>query len=376
MLVRQAGMLFSRCSRAAPVLLVLVCHVAAEPLRPVRVDVAGVSFDLVQIPPGSFRMGSETGHGDERPVRQVTIDYSFDMGRTEVTVAQFRAFVDATGYRTVAEREGSAWHFAGPDQMGWKRGLSWRDPGFAQTDDEPVVCISHIDATAFCQWLSQETGKRFRLPSEAEWEYACRAGTAGDYAGEVGGMAWYSTNCRTGPRPVARKAPNAWGLYDMHGNAAEWCDDLYHWHYRDASTDGSAYMVPQVPAPVAARRVLRGGAWCEPAEVCRVSFRRPVHGFHRGAGTGFRLVCCDRPAKRDAVSRARPERARHARGREADLPSKVTLTVAGVEFDFVRIDGGAFRMGSPFRYVDRYNWTYEMPVHEVSIDYSYYLGTT
>ncbi|MBN2130589.1 MAG: formylglycine-generating enzyme family protein, partial [Sedimentisphaerales bacterium] len=216
----------------------------------------------------------------------------------------------------------------------------------------------------------------FRLPTEAEWEYVCRAGTSGDYAGNVREVAWFNATSGGKIHPVARRTPNAWGLYDMHGNVSEWCADLYHWDYRNSPSDGSANRVCHLPAAAAARRVLRGGSWCQPASQCRCAHRCPVPVAHRATETGFRVVRCDRPAATESAASASGRRAEHLVGQNDEHPARVTLTVGGVPFDFVRIGGGTFEMGSPFQYVDQYNWTYEMPVHEVAIDHSYYLATT
>ena len=258
-----------------------------------RLTVDGVTFEFVRIPGGTFLMGSDGGDGDERPVREVRIADDFYMGKTEVTVRQFRAFVEATGYKTVAEREGAAWHMPSPDNMRWARGCNWRSPPFEQTDDYPVVCLSYLDAGAFCAWLSTRSGQPIRLPTEAEWEYACRAGTKGDGATELERVAWFGDGRAERPHPVAQKAANAWGLHDMLGNAAEWCEDVYRWHYREASADGSANLTSEIPAGAAVRRVLRGGSWCTPSTLlpafvsmpCSTSFGRDRHGFsHRPIG--------------------------------------------------------------------------------------------
>ena len=209
---------------------------------------------------------------------------------------QFRAFADAAGYKTVAEREGASWHMPAPDDMKWARGCNWRGGRFEPTDDQPVVCISYLDAAAFCAWLSRQSGRPIRLPTEAEWEYACRAGSTGDYAGPVEERAWFDATSERGPHAVAQKAPNAWGLYDMHGNASEWCEDIYRWHYRDVPADGSANVACDLPVPAAVRRVLRGGSWRTQQAACRSSFRCPAQQALRGTDTGFRIVCCDRSA--------------------------------------------------------------------------------
>ncbi len=254
-----------------------------------RLDVDGVTFELVRIPAGRFLMGSENGDSDERPVHEVSIADDFYMGRTEVTVRQFRAFVESTGYQTVAQRQGAAWHIPSPDNRKWTRGCNWRSPPFEQRDDHPVVCLSYVDAGAFCAWLSARSGQPIRLPTEAQWEYACRAGTTGDHAGGLGEMGWYAWNSAGRTHPVARKKPNAWGLYDMHGNAWEWVQDMYHRDGPEAPTDGSAWRATPEVDP---RGITRGGSFYNPEWLCRsyIRMQTPLgHVVHYN--NGLRLVC-------------------------------------------------------------------------------------
>jgi formylglycine-generating enzyme required for sulfatase activity len=337
-----------------------------------RLAVDSVTFEFVRVPGGTFRMGSEADDGDERPVHEVRIADDFYLGKTEVTVRQFRAFVEATGYQTVAEREGAPWHMPAPDSMKWARGCNWRSPPFEQRDDYPVVCLSYLDAAAFCAWLSARTGQPIRLPTEAQWEYACRAGAKGDGPAVLQPVAWSGDDRAEGPHPVAQNTANAWGLYDMLGNAAEWCEDVYRWHYQETPTDGSANLASEVPA-AAVRRVLRGGSWCTPMTSCWPSSRRPAQQALRATDTGFRLVrSCRSAAAGTSVQYRRPVAARSVE----NAPAKLALHVDGVTFDFARINPGRFAMGSPHHYVDEYNWTYEMPARDVTIAYPYYLGVT
>ena len=166
--------------------------------------------EFATIPAGSFTMGCEAAEpcAKSLPKKRVTFERPFQMEKYEVTVAQFRAFVRATGYRTDAEKAGDA--------------RTWRAPGFAPADRQPVVFMSLHDATAYCAYIGA------RVPVEAEWEYAARAGsTTFHYWGEEidGRYLWYFENTDEHPMPVGRKRPNAWGLYDMEGNAMEWVRD-------------------------------------------------------------------------------------------------------------------------------------------------------
>jgi formylglycine-generating enzyme required for sulfatase activity len=338
-----------------------------------RLEVDGVTFELMRIPAGTFLMGSEAGDSDERSVHQVGIADDFYMGKTEVTVRQFRAFVGATGYQTMAERQGGVWHMPAPDKMKWTRGCNWRSPPFTQEDNYPVVCLSYLDAAAFCTWLSARSGQPIRLPTEAQWEYACRAGTEDEDVIKLEAAAWSGDDRVEHPHPVAQKASNAWGLHDMLGNAAEWCEDVYHWRYPEASTDSGANLLSDVPAGPAIRRVLRGGSWCTPSTSCRPSFRFPAPQALRATDTGFRVIRSERPA---AARTAAPDQPRVTARSVPNAPARLALHVDGLTFDFARIPPGRFTMGSPHQYVDEYNWTYEMPAREVTIGYSYYMGVT
>ena len=264
---------------------------------------AAVQMRLMLIRPGTFTMGSgptEKGHQpEEAPQHQVTITQPFYMGRTEVTVGQFRAFVRDTSHRTDAERTraSNTWDTA-------TKGLTpvanvfWDKPGFAQGDEHPVVCVSWHDAQAFCRWLSKKTGKRVRLPTEAEWEYACRAGSTGrfwfgDSADRLKDCDWIDGNSGGAPHVVATKTPNPWGLHDMHGNVGEWCGDWYARRYYQQScpTDpaGPADTDASVTSGVRCR-VNRGGSWAEPEGGCRCACRGNALVRFSGTFLGFRVV--------------------------------------------------------------------------------------
>jgi formylglycine-generating enzyme required for sulfatase activity len=246
----------------------------APAVLPQRSDV-----DMVGIPGGVFEMGSATGRDDERPVHGVRIS-AFSLSRTAVTVGQFRAFVDASGYRTEAERSGGCVVFTG---RGWdtRRDADWRDPGFSQGDDHPVTCVSWNDSQAFIRWLNARTGRRYRLPTEAEWEYAARGGQGGYCDGNLDSAAWFDGNSGNSTHPVGRKRPNAYGLYDMIGNVWEWCADWYGGYPSSPQTD------PTGPGD-GSSRINRGGAWYGAARGC---WRRGKNTpDDRGNGLGFRLA--------------------------------------------------------------------------------------
>ena len=186
--------------------------------------------EMVYLPGGTFKMGDIQGKGYawERPVHEVTLD-AFAIGRYPVTVGEFRRFVDTIGYRTEAERGDGAYVWDGKN-WGKKPDASWRNPYFSQDDRHPVVCISWNDASAYCQWLSEQTGEQYSLLTEAEWEYACRASSEtayffGDDEKELEEYAWYSKNSEGRTHPVGEKRPNTWGLHDISGNVWQWVKD-------------------------------------------------------------------------------------------------------------------------------------------------------
>jgi len=267
----------------------------------------GIGMKFTIIPPGKFAMGSSNeeivfwlrqkvdGWVKERvpgegPQHEVEITHAFYMGQTEVTVGQFRLFVKAKGYKTLAKREGRAYrHFPNGE---WKMDAdaNWLNPGFAQTDDHPVVCVSWNDAVEFCNWLSKQEGKMYCLPTEAEWEYSCRAGSKGgwsfgDNEGELLNYARIGRNSQRHTWPVAGLKENAWGLHDMHGNVAEWCQDVYNANYYKTSPPKD----PPGPGP-GGDCVVRGGSWVVAPVDCRSAFRSFDDPDRGDDCIGFRVV--------------------------------------------------------------------------------------
>ncbi len=172
--------------------------------------------------------------------------------------------------------------------------VNWRNPGFPQSDYDPVVCISWDDAVAFCEWAAKETGAHIRLPAEAEWEYACRAGTTGDQYGKLDEIAWYRENSGGRTHPVRRKKPNAWGLYDMQGNAWEWCSDTWNL-YEGALKEGGPEWLRNAGLDLQSLRPLRGGAWgLDKTDYrsgdLRASSRVPYPNVQSCNNSGFRLA--------------------------------------------------------------------------------------
>jgi len=291
--------------------------VVPVPAEPIIRNNNHLRMNMVWITAGNFTMGShETEDGrqrDEGPAHTVTMDQDFWMGKTEVTVGQFRRFVEAAGYQTDAEKQGGAYGITrwSPQQAGAVKGaepmperidgLSWRDPGYLQIDIEPVVCVSWNDATAFCRWLSEKDKVIVRLPTEAEWEYACRAGTQSAYVwgnqpdaghafcnaadlkakevfSDLRTFDWYDGVTFTAS--VNSLNANPWGIHDMHGNVWEWVQDGYEDRYTgNQGSSGTAEL-----------RVMRGGSWkTGPAQVRSAERHRgrPDAAYN---DVGFRVV--------------------------------------------------------------------------------------
>jgi formylglycine-generating enzyme required for sulfatase activity len=255
--------------------------------------------EMVVIPAGSFLMGSPQGEegwcAGEGPQHDVRIGQPFALGRHTVTLGEFAAFAADTGHLMTGgiyrwNREG--WAFDAK--------ADWRWPGFAQTDRHPVVGVSWDDTQAYCAWLSERTGQPYRLPSEAEWEYACRAGTTTPFwtgATISTDLANYDGNYiyGNGRKGVWRKATvavddpsfpaNRFGLSHMHGNVQEWCEDVWHDDYAGAPNDGSAWTDGDPT-----RRVLRGGSWYYIPWDLRSASRVRVAPGNRFVNAGFRVA--------------------------------------------------------------------------------------
>jgi formylglycine-generating enzyme required for sulfatase activity len=236
------------------------------------------AMEFVLIPGGTFTMGSpagEVGHQNNETQHQVKVS-DFYIAEYEVTVAEFRKFVAAKGYQWNEGTQGEA--------------------------NDPVVNVSWNDAVAYCKALSAKTGKRCRLPTEAEWEYACRAGSRTPFnTGQnlTTGQANYNGNYpyNGNPKGVYRQkivpvntfAPNRWGLYNMHGNVWEWCSDWYSETYYDECKAQGVVTNPTGPS-TRSRRVIRGGGWSDDAEYCRSAYRSDNTPDYRSNGVCFRPV--------------------------------------------------------------------------------------
>ena len=290
-----------------------------------------VGMKLKRLPAGEFLMGSTPGDvdevvkfdpsvkksdlADEQPQHRVRITQPYYLGLHEVTKGEFAQFVNATGHKTEAETDGKGgWGYNATTKSSEQDvRYSWRATGFSQTDSHPVVNVTWNDAVAFCAWLSRQERKTYRLPTEAEWEYACRAGTQSLFATGSGpasleGFAnvrdasfeikfpqgdygkypsvkfdddWSFTS------PAGRFKPNAFGLYDMHGNVWEWCQDVYD---AKAYERGGNLSVDPAVSLGGSVRVRRGGGWSGSAWSCRSAARDGDDPSFRGSSLGFRVL--------------------------------------------------------------------------------------
>ena len=315
-MVPSIWLMLNRCFVYALMVVLVFCGCAQE-----KSSDKSVSVDFVDVMPGEFLMGAADSEGlgqygaSEVPQHRVQLSRPFRISRCEITVGQFRKFVDATGYVTEAEETGQ-----GCNGLNLETGdveklptRIWRTPGFEQTDQHPVVCVSHRDAVRFCEWLSGELKGTVRLPTEAEWEYCCRAGTAsryssGDEPETLNGVA----NC--GDRalaakiaafdstaagwddkypftaPVASFAPNKLGLHDMHGNVGEWCADWFDAEYYLRSEAMNPTGPSESEVTPKSWHVVRGGSWYNAPISLRSSGRHDGVPTEASTTNGFRVV--------------------------------------------------------------------------------------
>ena len=316
------------------------CEGEPAPLKEAEkelVNTIGMKFRLIQ--PGSFMMGSDKGGSDEKPVHKVTLSKGFYMGAYEVTQEEWEKVMGSTPS-----------HFKGPKN--------------------PVDSVSWDDAQEFVRKLSQKEKVTYRLPTEAEWEYACRAGTTTDYYwgnGFDGRYAWNDTNSGGKTQPVGTRSPNVWGLYDMSGNVWEWCEDWYSSAY---PADKEA--VDPKGAAGGDARVFRGGSWRKHrADDCRSAYRYWYSSSDRYSSVGFRLV--------RAVTDTGPQAPRRpvvtpdagpAVSPTTTTPPPVqgTELVNSIGMKFRLIQPGSFMMGSEKGHDD------EKPVHKVTLSKGFYMG--
>jgi formylglycine-generating enzyme required for sulfatase activity len=282
---------------------------AIEPVsgapKELMLDLGGdVKMELVLVKAGEFDMGSNDGEENEKPVHKVKISQPYYIGKYDVTVAQFRAFVDAAKFQTIAEKQNKGWTVKDGT---WQEvsGVNWRNPGFKQEDNHPVVVMTWGDAREFCKWATKATGRTVRLPTEAEWEYAARGPKSLKYPW---GDKWEGIMANVADASLRRAGFNmewgeikeddgypftspggayknsSWcGAYDMAGNVWQWCQD----YFSDKYYGESPVVDPQGPAN-GDDRVRRGGGWASAPGSCRSARRHKL--YHCDASTGFRVV--------------------------------------------------------------------------------------
>lgn len=395
-------------------------HWATHIDRPL-VDTNSIGMKLSLLPAGEFTMGRTEEQFDElmrviendpelrknrggiitwsmlmMPAHRVRITKPFYLGTTEVTVGQFRQFAEASGYQTEAERglnHGKPYK-GGRAISTWRKPMAWRR-GYQQHDDEPVMHLSWVDCVEFCKWLSEKEGVQYSLPTEAEWEYACRAGTETPWS--FGGIADFEDEGRKhaiwsdggqkfdAPQPVAQRRPNAFGLYDMHGNMWEYVGDWWHrLAYKESPlNDPSGPTVQSEKNDL--RRIIRGssfdwGRWGgDSAYRMRITQRSGQHP-HMSFRVAMRIEGVDGvpPASDPDEHRRRQVRDPGANSDEvisllkpggADLPQELNIDFGDdVKMEFVLIPAGSFLMGSRQGVKD------EMPLHRVVISKPFYMA--
>jgi formylglycine-generating enzyme required for sulfatase activity len=261
-----------------PLVALLLAGADAPPADPAAALAPGAVFrdcadcpDMVVIPEGTFRMGSPGAAGNEAPEHPVTIGQRFALGRYPVTRREFARFERASGYRA---------------------GADWRDAGFDQSDRDPVVEMGWLDAQAYVHWLATVTHLPYRLPSEAEWEYAARARRATRFWwGDDESAAPAFANAQGTDDGFANTAPvgsfqsNGFGLFDMAGNVWQWTADCYNRDYRGAPADGTPWLTGDCTS-----RVVRGGSWYDPRSALRVTNRTGNHIVDHDDNVGFRIA--------------------------------------------------------------------------------------
>ncbi len=284
-------------------------------VRDELLQTGGYGPEVVVIKAGSFLMGSNNGPDNEQPQHRVSIAHGFALGVKELSVAEFRLFIDSSGYRTTAERVGkSSVYDETAGRLTHRKGVNWAyDYTGGQADEDlPVLHVNLLDARAYVQWLSRETKKTYRLPTEAEYEYVARAGGNGTYwwgegtPGEVvenltgdrdkspGYRQWTTFfkkygDGHWGPAPSggvnSSHLTHPMGVYDIAGNVSEWVQDCWHHNYVKAPVDGSAWVNPGCD-----RHVVRGGYWASSPTQCRAAFRISAKAETYGPVVGIRVA--------------------------------------------------------------------------------------
>lgn len=266
--------------------------------------------EMIALPAGSAMLGVEpyeaNTKGNDGALHEVMIDYNLAVAKTETTRAQYRVFMEESGHE-MAQAGCNTW--ANNRILGYVKNHQWYAPGYPQNEQHPVVCVSHVDATAYADWLTEKTGRPYRLLSSTEFEYATRAGTRGpwfwgtnskaacEYANVADAI--FRKNFTYAPvfdcddgyeftAPVATYEPNAWGLYDMLGNAWEWTDDCLHRDMSGVPTDGRAWL--DEDDGECERRTPRGGSWVSGSDWVRAGAQAGDFAVYHSQLLGFRVA--------------------------------------------------------------------------------------
>jgi len=287
-------------------LLVAFCTclpISAEELCNYVENESSLGINMVYVEGGTFLMGTNKDkyrEFDEENVHLVKLD-DFYIGKTEITIAQFAKFVEETNYKTDAEIKGRSYIWDDEKAlMVEKENVNWRCNELGELINEndysyyPVVYISWQDATAFCNWLSEKTGKKYSLPTEAQWEYAARGGRYSKgymYSGskKIKKVAWYWDDSQREEHPVSNLLPNELGIHDMSGNVYEWCYDWYEATYSTENQENPEG--PENEKSKLFRRVIRGGSWATTKNFCRVTNRDSGNPNLGTSTSGFRIIC-------------------------------------------------------------------------------------
>ena len=275
-------MILNRVYKALIVVGLVVYSTGTLPQTPFSFRDCDHCPEMIEVPKGTYLMGSNEGREEEMPVHRVVVEENFAVGRYEVTRKQYEQFIESSNYSSGGGCE--TWDLP---SFNWRSEKSWRDPDFHQKDNHPVVCVNWHDAKAYVNWLSQLTGARYRLLSESEWEYVARAGSITKYSfgdkispelANYGDM--FRATTSSGSYPA-----NVFGVHDMHGNAAEWVEDCWIDNYQNFAETPELRMLASCR-----KNVFRGGTWNNISEYLRSAYRYGYISEFKLSSLGFRVA--------------------------------------------------------------------------------------